>query len=292
MGPRSAIRRVTLLGSEGLRIAADVGGPENAPVVILGHGGGQTRHSWAGATASLVGAGYRVVNYDLRGHGESEWSPEFRYEARYRAADLLAIIESTSAPVALVGASMGGMTALNAALSARNADLRALVLVDIVPQPNPEGVKRITDFMRRHLDGFESIEQAADAVHAYNPHRPRPADLTGLRKNLRERNGRLFWHWDPGILKLNAPGEHEALRQILQARAQPLTCPTLLVRGSRSDVVSSDGISELRQWLPHTEILDVEGAGHMVAGDRNDSFNAGVIGFLERHLPAGAPEER
>lgn len=279
-------RRTTFAGGDGLRIAADVGGPQGAPLVVLGHGGGQTRHSWAGATRRLIEAGYRVINYDLRGHGESEWSPEHRYEARYRADDLLVIMDTAPGPIALVGASMGGMTAFYAALVARSADLRALVLVDIVPRPNPQGVQHITEFMRRYLDGFDTIEQVADAVHSYNPHRPRPSDLAGLRKNLRERDGRLFWHWDPGILRLNAPGEYDALRRTIGARGQPLACPALLIRGSRSDVVSSEGISELLEWLPQTEIFDVEGAGHMVAGDRNDSFNAGVIDFLARHMPA------
>jgi pimeloyl-ACP methyl ester carboxylesterase len=288
MGSDDVTRRTTFAGGDGLRIAADVGGPPEAPVVVFGHGGGQTRHSWAGGTTRLIEAGYRVINYDLRGHGESEWSPEHRYEARYRAEDLLAIMGTARGPIALVGASMGGLTAFYAAMVARNADLRALVLVDIVPKPSSQGVQHITEFMRRHLDGFDTIEQVADAVQSYNPHRPRPSDLAGLRRNLRERDGRLFWHWDPCILRLDAPGEYDALRRTIGARGQPLACPTLLIRGLRSDVVSSEGISELVEWLPQTEIFDVEGAGHMVAGDRNDSFNVGVIDFLARHMPAGA----
>ncbi|MGB0955336.1 MAG: alpha/beta fold hydrolase [Panacagrimonas sp.] len=63
--------------------------------------------------------------------------------------------------------------------------------------------------------------------------------------------------------------------------------PTLLVRGTQSDIVGERGTQELQQLIPSAQVFDVEGAGHMVAGDRNDAFNAGVIGFLEQ-LPSHA----
>jgi pimeloyl-ACP methyl ester carboxylesterase len=284
----AAIRH-EFIGGEGLKIAADVGGRLGAPTVILGHGGGQTRHSWSGAADHLMSAGFRVINHDLRGHGESAWSEVGRYSCNDRALDLLAIMHSVSGPLALVGASMGGISALYAAAIAEDVDLRALILVDIVPKPDPAGVQHIRSFMRRHLDGFATIEEAADAVQGYNPNRRRPTDLSGLHKNLRMRNGKLYWHWDPAILRLDAVREHDILTAALTRRRHNISCPVLLVRGLNSDIVSDEGILELRGWFPQTEVFDVVGAGHMVAGDKNDEFNSGVIAFLNRHLSSGLP---
>lgn len=67
--------------------------------------------------------------------------------------------------------------------------------------------------------------------------------------------------------------------------ASRVTLPTLLVQGGQSDIVDDDGVEEMRRLVPQTEILEVGGASHMVAGDRNDAFNRGVIDFLERHMP-------
>ena len=265
-------------------LIADVSGPDSAPLVVLMHGGGQTRYSWAGTASKLADAGYRVINLDARGHGESDWAPDGDYTPAAHAGDLRTVLRNESRPVALVGASMGGMTALYAA--GNGQDIDALVLVDIVPRPAREGIAKITAFMRRHPEGFAAIEEAADAVAAYNPHRPRPRDPSGLRKNLRLReDGRLYWHWDPRMLEMG--GEDNLVqreRDMLNA-CERIACPVLLVRGGQSDVVDAEGIAQLQAHLPQLEVTDISGAGHMVAGDRNDAFATGVIPFLARHMP-------
>lgn len=271
---------------DGLTVVGDVGGPTGAPGVILLHGGGQTRHSWAGAMRRLVEGGYRVVNYDARGHGDSDWSPTGDYSVTALASDLAAVRSTISGPVALVGASMGGMTSFYA-VGSRKRFAEALVIVDIVLRPAPEGEKKIRDFMTGYRDGFASLEEAADAVAAYNPARPRPADTNGLRKNLRLRDdGRFYWHWDPRLMEVSPSAEPPNFTQRLIEVASDVTLPTLLVRGAKSDIVDDAGVAEMLSLVPQTEVFDVAGAGHMVAGDRNDAFNEGVIGFLRRHLPA------
>src|SRR5581483_9794719 len=152
------------------------------PTVILAHGGGQTRHSWAGAMNALVDAGYHVINYDSRGHSDSGWAADGAYSMRDRAKDLHGILEEVHGPVALVGASMGGNTALYVSASHGGFPLKALVLVDIVPEPSEEGIKHIRAFMERNIDGFDSLDEVVEAVASYNPHRPRPKDASGLRK--------------------------------------------------------------------------------------------------------------
>lgn len=271
---------------DGLTITLDEGGPDNAPTVVLLHGGGQTRHSWAGAMNALVAGGYRVLNFDSRGHGDSSWSPDGDYLLDHRVADLRAVVGDCR-PLALVGASLGGATSLHAV--AKGLAVDALVLVDITPNPEPAGIERITSFMNRHTDGFATLEDAVDAVAAYNPHRPRPRDGAGLRRNLRERaDGRLYWHWDPRILGTAPVVHHETVQASADRIAAGPPFPLMLVRGLSSDIVSDASVAEFRALLPWAEVADVVGAGHMIAGDRNDAFNAAMLDFLARHMPATA----
>jgi pimeloyl-ACP methyl ester carboxylesterase len=271
--------------SDGVTVVAEVGGDPSAPPVILMHGGGQTRHSWGGAMQKLLRQGYHVINLDARGHGDSDWSPTADYSLDALSRDLRTVAESLSRPPALVGASLGGATALYASGNFEGVRPLAsmLVMVDVVPRPAPHGAAKIGAFMRARPDGFASLEEAADAVAAYYPNRRRPKDVSGLMKNLRLRaDRRLHWHWDPQFVKPSRPDMDEFAELLLKA-ARRMTVPTLLVRGLQSDIVSDAGIAEFREALPALEVLHVSGAGHMVAGDKNDAFNEGVIAFLERH---------
>jgi pimeloyl-ACP methyl ester carboxylesterase len=273
------------LGVKGVRLLGDVGGNPSAPSVVLLHGGGQTRHSWGGAMRELVMRGYHVVNLDARGHGESEWAPDGDYTLGTMAQDLERVIETLSSRPALVGASMGGCAALILA-GTRQQAAGALVLVDIVPRMGPVGASKVRTFMLDHADGFATLEDAAEAVNAYNEHRPRPDDLSGLMKNLRRGlDGRLHWHWDPRLLAGSDGAQLVLPTEQLSRAADHVRVPTLLVRGQRSDIVTDSGVADIRSRIPHIELFDVAGAGHMVAGDQNDVFNQGVFEFLHRHLP-------
>jgi len=271
----------------GIEVAADVGGDPLAPGVILLHGGGQTRHSWSGAMRELLAQGYHVINMDARGHGDSGWPEPADYSLEALAADLHTVITTLASPPALVGASMGGTTALYAVGTNPEPIASALVLVDVVPRVDMKGATKIMNFMGADPGGFATLEQAADAVAAYNPHRPRPKDPRGLMKNLRLReDGRLHWHWDPRFMDQASRGAEPPLRtEALLDACKGVHIPALLVRGMQSDIVSEAGVEEFRSHLPGLEVFDVIGAGHMVAGDRNDAFNEGMIGFLKRHMP-------
>ncbi|MGV3511473.1 MAG: alpha/beta fold hydrolase [Novosphingobium sp.] len=272
--------RVPVTG--GLAIVADELGDAHMPTVILGHGGGQTRHSWDRAGQDLAEAGYHVINYDLLGHGESDWEPDGDYSLERRARDLGAIAERASGPFAFVGASLGGLSAMAAAC--HGAVPVALVLVDVVVRLSETGVDRIIGFMSANPQGFGSLDEAAEAISAYYPDRKRPSNADGLRKNLREgADGRLYWHWDPRFLTGGRPGV--SLEEMFAKAEWTQTVPTLLVRGMKSDIVTDEGVDHLAGQIKRFEIADISGAGHMVAGDRNDLFNAAVIDFLARAMP-------
>jgi non-heme chloroperoxidase len=272
-------------GHGGLRLAADADGDPAGPPVILMHGGGQTRHSWGKAARELAAAGYHVLSLDLRGHGDSGWSPTGDYSMDAFVGDLRAVAATLHAAPALVGASLGGATSLIAVGEGPASFASALVLVDVVPRMEKQGVARIRNFMGANPDGFASLEEAADAVAAYMPGRPRPASNEGLMKNLRRGpDDRLYWHWDPAFQADRRDRGSAALFERMDAAAQHIRIPTLLVRGKASEVVSEAGARHLHALIPHAQAVDVEGAGHMVAGDKNDAFNSAVLGFLDRTL--------
>lgn len=272
-------------GCSGNRLVADQEGPVDGTPVLLLHGGGQTRHSWARARQALGSAGYLAIAVDARGHGDSDWIHDGDYRLESQVGDLTSIIAALDRKPALVGASMGGVNSLIAC--GAQPDLAALLLmVDVTPRLEPRGVERIKDFMLGNPDGFASLDEAAEAVAAYNSTHSRAGSKEGLRKNLRlGEDGRWRWHWDPQFML----GDHRTTVETISRRmfdaAANIAIPLLLIRGQKSDVVSPEGVAEMRELLPQMEFVDVQGAGHMVVGDRNDIFNDAIVAFLGRHLP-------
>ena len=286
---------VAVTGVDGVRIVGERRGSAEAPAVVFLHGGGQTRHSWGGTAGAVADRGYQAVSLDLRGHGDSDWSEDGDYRIVSFAGDVMAALDGLPPRPVLIGASLGGLTSVLLAGELRAGSAGGVVLVDIVPDMEPDGAGRIHAFMSdRAQDGFASLEEVADAIAAYNPMRDRPSDLQGLQKNLRRRGDRWYWHWDPAFISgdtrlppseiLDVDRMHAAVGRIVDAGT-----PVLLVRGRMSDLVSSDKADEFVARFPSVEFADVSGAGHMVAGDRNDAFTAAVLDFLDRHRSSVGP---
>ena len=268
--------------SDGVHVAADIYG-ETGPLVILQHGGGQTRHAWKGAGQKLAEAGYQAVSLDARGHGDSDWAPDGDYSNQALVEDLVAVVENLGQAPILVGASMGGGTSLTA-VGEERVDAEALVLVDTAPRIEAVGVRKIRDFMGQAPDGFSSLEEVAEAISNYQPLRKRPRSLDGLAKNVRLwPDGRYRWHWDPEFMRRKRSLADRVPRQ--EDAARNVKCPSLLIRGGLSDVLSEEGAQAYLELVPHSEYSNVGEAAHMVAGDRNDIFVAAVLGFLSKVAP-------
>lgn len=278
--------RLEFTGLDGNVLRADLFDGGGAPVLLL-HGGGQTRRAWDKTARMLAAEGWRAISLDMRGHGESDWAATRDYRFSTYAAEIASIAGEIarrfhSAPV-IVGASLGGLSGLGAEIL-HGPLLQGLVLVDITPWMNPEGVDKVQGFMRTHSgDGFASLEEAAGAIAAYLPHRKRPRSLDGLAKNLRLGvDGRYRWHWDPAFLEgiLNVNTDAENYLAPLRQRLGALTIPVLLVRGLLSELILEDEKNAFLAAAPTASAVDVGGAGHMVAGDRNDAFAASILHFL------------
>lgn len=275
-------------GFEGVQLVADVrGDPDGWPVLLL-HGGGQTRHAWGSAAERIADEGWRTVSLDLRGHGESDWAPRGDYSFTAFGSDVVSVADQLGHPPILVGASLGGLSALYAEGTSDRVVSSGLVLVDITLKANVDGIQRIKTFMESGLGGFDSLDDAAVAIAAYTPERNRAVNPEGLRKVLRERDGRWFWHWDPAFI---SQGRKEAavpdvLVELLDTAVSNIRVPTMLVRGLLSDVVTQEGVDHLLESVPGATVVDVAGAAHMIAGDRNDAFTDAVLTFLrDRILP-------
>ena len=160
-------------------------------------------------------------------------------------------------------------------------------MVDIGMRPNDEGSDRIVEFMRSGAKGFASVEEAADAVSGYLPHRERPKDISGLKKNLRlKEDGRYYWHWDPLFLTdRTGMGEvrEERFRQ-LENSAKRISVPTLLVQGALSDILTIKEKEEFLNAVPHSKFAEIQQATHMVVGDKNDIFAEAIVDFLSEHI--------
>jgi pimeloyl-ACP methyl ester carboxylesterase len=279
----------TVDGVGGTRIVADRMGDPKAGAVVFLHGGGQTRRSWGKAAAAVAERGWQAITVDLRGHGESDWSENGDYRLTSFACDIQELLRHLPPQPVLVGASLGGFTTMLLAGELSPGIARAAVLVDIVPNMDESGANRVHNFMAdRMKTGFESLDEVADMIAEYNPHRPRPTDLDGLRTNLRRKGDRWYWHWDPKFISNTAslPPSEVADVDRMNAAVETILAggvPMLLVRGQMSDLVSQESADEFLARFPQVEFVDVRGAGHMVAGDRNDIFADAVLDFLNRH---------
>ncbi len=280
----STAQTVEFDGVDSVTLVADEwnrGSAARTPTIVMLHGGGQNRHSWHKTGQVLADRGFHVVALDTRGHGDSDRAPDADYALETLAADTAAVIDAIGRPVVLIGASMGGLTGILVADQAGPQRVVKLVLVDVVPRYEKAGSARIRDFMSSHLDGFDSLEQAADAVAEYLPHRTKPRSPEGLKKNLRFRDGRWYWHWDPALM--TKPGDDPALRtEKIETAAIGLQIPILLIRGKLSDVVSAEGVQDFLAKVPGAQFVELSEAGHTAAGDDNNAFSAAVVEFVSR----------
>lgn len=281
-----AAKAVVALPGDGLVLRADAYGLADGPPVLFFHGGGQSRKSWAGAARRIGAAGYRAFAVDLRGHGESDWAADGDYLLDAFARDVEAAIDSFDKPIALVGASRGGQSALVGG-SRRPGKVAMIMLADVAPLLRDEGVDAMRDFFRASAPGFATVDEAADALAAHL-HIPRRGDVSSLEKTMRRgADGRLYWQWDPKTVSpefLNPPSEGVALEEA----AARVRDPVILVKAELSTIVTEESVTMFKRLTPQLEVVVAMGVGHMFTGDRNDAFAETLLDHLARYMPLPA----
>lgn len=280
------IRRRQIWTDDGVRLNLRYYGDDRAPCVLMAHGFGQTQYAWQETGRQLAAIGWQAVSYDARGHGESDRSPNGEYDFEQFIEDFRRVCASLPNTPAVIGASMGGLTALLAHSERPRVELASIVLVDIAPRWDDSGVEAMLAFMRQNPKGFESLEAAKDAVRGFLPHRRHYNSTTGLMRNLRQgKDGRWYWHWDPAMLALAE--KSGSLQSRMKSASRRLKIPTLLVAGGQSEIIGQEHIKEFLKLAPHAERTTIEEAGHTVAGDKNDHFMGAVTPFLQRQATNG-----
>jgi flavin reductase (DIM6/NTAB) family NADH-FMN oxidoreductase RutF/pimeloyl-ACP methyl ester carboxylesterase len=241
-------------GFEGVRLIGDIEGSPDDPLVLLLHGGGQTRKVWTEAATALVGAGRQVINLDLRGHGESDWPGARRYAMEAFTEDLRLVLGQLPSRPVVVAANLGGWIAADV-LSGEGGNLATgLVLADAPPKIAPD---------------------AGRALHDQ------------LKLKISEQGSRL--EWDSHFLDAM---DIDRTTTRLKELAPTLALPTLFVRGAQSRLTPRLAAEEYVANIPNAEFTEIEDAGHLVAADRAEMFNAVLLDFLERRVPRQPPEYR
>lgn len=271
-----------MLEGDGVRLAADCYGEPSARTIIFAHGGGQSRTAWRGAARAAAEEGYYAVSLDLRGHGDSEWSPEGDYHFASYVRDFAAIIPSLGGKAALVGASLGGRVALLMCTSHPDM-VGALALADVTPRIDEDVADDMREFFHRSAQGFATIEEAAQTLAALTEDKT-PSPAVRLLPHLREQDGRFHWRWDPRFVQGRFVAESGQL-QLLEDSARALKTPTIVIRAELSTVVRAEHVEEFKRTSPHIETRVAPGIGHMLTGDANDAYAPMLIEFFKRTYP-------
>ena len=280
-------RRVT--GAHGLKLNLLEWSQEGVPLLLL-HGFGNEAHIWDDFAPS-VAPYYRTLALDHRGHGDSDWDPERRYEHETMVADVESVVAELGIErLVVIGHSLGGRIAT--LFAGRHSErLAGLVLVDVGPEVDARGRLRIQQDVESQPEPvFDSVAEYARALSlAYPAARPdvlQRMALHGLRKRKDER---FELKMDPvlrGTFRSSETPEQQAAREREMERAQwdalaRIACPTLVVRGAASDILSPDVADRMvEDVLPKGRLAVVARAGHSVMTDNPDGFRDAVCAFV------------
>lgn len=242
-------------------------GGATSPVVML-HGLSGHARTWD-HTAAALSDRYHVLALDQRGHGDSDWAPE--YGLRPMAQDLLGFLDALDLrEVTLIGLSMGGLVSFVFA-AAHPERVARMVIMDIGPEIAPAGSANVANSLAAK-DTFSSVDEAFAQARAANP---RPADATlrhRVTHNLRELpDGTLTFKYDKE-LRRNPRALFDHTRDELWEAWRALSCPVLLVRGADSDVLAADTAQRMLTENPKVSFASIPDCGHSITLDSPDGL--------------------
>jgi esterase len=252
-------------------------GTDGHPPVVFLHGGALTAHTWDVVCLALR-RDHHCLALDQRGHGDSEWSPAMEYGVEDHLGDIERFVDHLGLDrFVLVGQSMGALNAI--VYASRHSDrLAGLVSIDAGPEVSlTEGASRIVDFVQAPGE-LDSVEEFVKRAQSFNPLRDPRLLRTSLLHNLRKLpNGKWTWKYDRRPLAKSefhlTTGSHDFLGELpslldeVRGMVSSIHCPTLVVRGALSDVISDAQASRFAELLPDGRWTRVAGAAHTVQGD-------------------------
>jgi pimeloyl-ACP methyl ester carboxylesterase len=248
------------------------------PLVFL-HGGALTAHTWDGVCLALRGT-YRCVAVDMRGHGDSGWSPDAAYDYGDYADDVRRVIGALGLvrPV-LIGQSLGGFVTMHIAASGE-PPLGAAVIVDAGPNIREAGRQRILGFLGEQAEPG-TFDEFYERAMRFSPNRDPELLRTSLRQSLRAApGGRVAWKWDPAQFASSRRSARDERRRALSALLPRIVCPALIVRGGRSDLFHDEDARQLAASIGNGRMVTIADAGHTVQGDQPRLLAEAIDAFV------------
>jgi pimeloyl-ACP methyl ester carboxylesterase len=257
----------------------EAGAADASPVVLL-HGVTGHARTWDAESAALAPR-HRVLALDQRGHGDSDPPPDTDYTIPALVGDLAAFVDTLGlSRVALVALSMGGRVAIQYAAS-HPARVRRLVVVDIGPDIAPDGRARVGGLMAAAPEHFETLDDVFAYQRAGNARYTDALLRARVQHGMRPLPGGGFtWKYDRGLRELVRSGRWSDPTDLWPAW-RALACPTLLVRGAESDILTADTAGKMVEAQPNARLVEIPDAGHTVPGDQPAAFIKILHAFLE-----------
>jgi pimeloyl-ACP methyl ester carboxylesterase len=262
------------------------GSGNGLPIVFL-HGLRGHARSWDDVSAALAGQ-YRVLALDQRGRGETDWAPDGDYTTEAFAADLKAFCDVLRLErFVLVGHSMGGRNGIM--FTANNPErVAGFVVADVGPDILPEGAARIRQELLAAPERFDSLEAAVAQTVAENP----LATEEVLRRRVQYQTkpmpgGGITWRYDT-VIREQVRSNSRPKPPDFWALWKTVTCPTLIVRGSETDILSRESAERMKASIPRAKIVEIPRAAHMVFEDNPRDFIVAVRDWLRAELTAKA----
>ncbi len=254
-------------------------GTTGKPVMLLAHGLRGHAHSWDDVSAAM-GADFHVLALDQRGRGDSDWAKDGDYTTGAYVADLAGFCQALSLDkFTLVGHSMGGRNSM--AFGGQYPEmLEKLIIVDVGPTLDSRGSQRISDEIRSVPEEFDSFEAVFEYMNAQN----RFASPEVIRRRVQYSttelpNGKVGWKYDRLIREQRRNGTVPPSDDLWPALPK-ITCPSLIVRGAETDILSLEVAQQMLATLPNVAMVEIQRAGHMVFEDNPTDFIAAVKDFL------------
>ena len=254
------------------------GDPSNPSILML-HGNSQQAHSWDFVSLALSEQ-FHIVVLDQRGHGDSDWAGDGDYSIEAQQKDIDGFVQAVGLDdFTLMGHSMGGRNSYVWA-SRHPGALKALVIVDTGPQTQRAGASRIQQF-KELPDELDSIDEFVQRVQEYTG-RSQEQVLGALKYSIRQRSdGKWTWKYDKVMRTPGARPPGWTAEQLWECLGK-IDCPTLVLRGSRSDIFADETMQRMEQVITDCTTVTISNAGHLVQGDNPAEFLVEVGKFLGR----------
>lgn len=255
--------------------------PASESAIILLHGMAMHARVWDDFAISLD-SNYRPIAVDFRGHGDSDWSADQRYDRMTLAADIGAFIPEVSTnPPVVIGHSLGGAVGLLGATTwRRDVAPKAIVMIDS-SLSKPSGQSRVGQFLDQSPTSFDSLEAMIDYAATLAKGRTRTELRTSVLRNARKHaDGRWAWKYDPALVASRRQTPSDSYDQLWHA-LEALTVPLLYIKASHNSHLQEDQERRLGSVNPLVQLVEAPNTTHAVMRDNPTAFRTLVMSFLE-----------